>query len=110
MDNFHSSHRLKVPVTGHRLCLYPYAGRSSPTYDAGACERRDVQPADAGDQPSSFRDAELLALKLMHLGPQSKMALKMALLALDTPGGEGTLTIKIPKNPKDYPDLSFTTN
>lgn len=37
------------------------------------------------------------------------MALKMALLALETPGGEGVLTITIPKNPKDYPDLSFTT-
>lgn len=46
----------------------------------------------------------------MHLGPQSKMALKMALLALETPGGEGTLTIKIPKNPKDFPDLDFSTS
>lgn len=37
------------------------------------------------------------------------MALKMALLAFDTPGGEGVLTVKIPKNPKDYADLSFST-
>lgn len=37
------------------------------------------------------------------------MALKMALLALRTEGGEGELVIKIPKNPKDFPDLRFTT-
>lgn len=34
----------------------------------------------------------------------------MALLALETPGGEGRLTITIPKNPKDFPDLEFTTS
>ena len=33
----------------------------------------------------------------------------MALLALETQGGEGVLTINIPKNGKDFPDLSFTT-
>lgn len=69
-----------------------------------------MRPSPAGDAPSDLTDAELLALKLMHLGPQSKMALKMALLALETPGGEGTLTIKIPKNPKDFPDLDFSTS
>lgn len=30
-------------------------------------------------------------------------------MALETPGVDGTLTIKIPKNPKDYPDLHFQT-
>lgn len=62
-------------------------------------------------QPNELElaDAERLALKLLHLGPQSRMALKMTLLALDTEGGSGTLTIKVPKNPKDYPELSFST-
>jgi hypothetical protein len=68
-----------------------------------------VTLSPVGDIPSSVTDAELLALKLMHLGPQSRMALKMALLTLETQGGEGVLTITIPKNPKDFPDLSFTT-
>lgn len=34
----------------------------------------------------------------------------MALLALETEGGSGELTITIQKNPKDWPDLRFTTD
>lgn len=45
----------------------------------------------------------------MSLRPQSAFALKAAVLALQTPGVEATLTIKINKSPKDWPDLTFTT-
>lgn len=47
--------------------------------------------------------------QLMALRPQSAFALKAAVMALGTPGVTGTLTIEIPKSPKDYPDLTFTT-
>lgn len=51
----------------------------------------------------------MLVTHLMSLRPQSAFALRAAIMALETPGVEGTLTIKINKSPKDWPDLTFTT-
>lgn len=66
--------------------------------------------AERPGEADELADAEELALRLMRLGPQSRMALKMALLAFSTEGGSGELTIKIPKNPKNWPDLRFETD
>lgn len=66
--------------------------------------------AQAVPDPSlTQEDAQELVSALMALRPQSAFALKAAVLALQTPGVEGTLTIKINKSPKDWPDLTFTT-
>lgn len=83
----------------------PRARGSSPLTPERRCKSR----VSASPHELDLSDAEHLALRLMHLGPQSRMALKMALLAFETEGGSGVLTVTIPKNPKDHPDLSFTT-
>lgn len=75
-------------------------------------ERREAGRISADAAPAaslSPEDAQALVNHLMALRPQSAFALKAAVMALETPGVEGTLTIKINRSPKDWPDLTFTT-
>lgn len=71
-------------------------------------------PSEAAASPTPIRsltqsEAEKLMERLLALGPQSAFALRTAVMAMETPGVEAELTIKIPKNPKDYLDITIKT-
>lgn len=54
-------------------------------------------------------DVADLTLSFPALGPTSEFALRAAVMALQTKGVSGKLTVIIPPNPKDFPDLRFET-
>ena len=71
--------------------------------------RREITAEAVPHASLTKSEAQDLVEALMALRPQSAFALKAAVMALQTPGVEGSLEIKINKSPKDWPDLTFTT-
>lgn len=53
----------------------------------------------------SETQAEALVQRLMSLGAQSTFALHAAVMAMETPGVEATLTIHIPRKTQDFLEL-----